>query len=465
MKPDNPARAPSVAPGEQPPVPALPLSGTFDIVLEQTRLIARSAAIRALLKLVVQIGKSSASVLITGETGCGKDLIAHAVHHFSARNGKPFVNLNCASIPEHLIESELFGYEKGAFSGADTMKPGLFEVADSGILFLDEIGELDLKLQAKLLRVLDGAGYYRLGGQRKVNVDVRIVAATNQNVETLILNGKFRKDLYHRLAQFEVNVPPLRERPDDIVAIAEHLLHSHCPESLFTPDAITALQNYSWPGNVRELRNVLLKTILVTPNATSEVRACDLPPAVRRQASTPGFSVLGMTLSELEKRAIQETVAAFGDNLNRAAEELGVSRRTLERKLKAYARARKATLATSMQPEQQRKFRAAVEIPIQLRSSLSFLVGTTINISYLGVGIQLKEIPQENNFLVVFELPQCPIPIEADAELAWSDPNCRCGILFTHMAPECHTALQDWLLKRMRQEGWTLASRATQSRG
>src|SRR6185436_9091953 len=188
-----------------------------------------SKAMEALLSLVERVARTNAAVLITGETGSGKELVARAVHHYSLRHAKPWVDVNCAALPEHLMESELFRYEKGAFSGADSTKPGLFELANTGTLFLDEIGELDRKMQVKLLRVLDGTPYYRLGGVRKISVDVRIVSATNLNLEEAVRTGRFRSDLYHRLSQVHLKVPPLRERPDDVVALAALFLEQQDP--------------------------------------------------------------------------------------------------------------------------------------------------------------------------------------------------------------------------------------------
>src|SRR5215471_18591653 len=203
-------------------------------------LIVRSASLKQVMRLAEKVARHPAAVLIVGETGTGKEMIAHAIHNHSLRCNHPFVDVNCAAIPEHLVESELFGYEKGAFSGADSMKPGFFEMAHKGTLFLDEIGDLDQKIQVKLLRVLDGVPYYRLGGSRKVSVDVRVVAATNQSLEELVRTGRFRSDLYHRLAQFKLEVPPLRERPEDVMGIAEQVLHQHYPESRFSRDAVDA---------------------------------------------------------------------------------------------------------------------------------------------------------------------------------------------------------------------------------
>src|SRR5271165_1305483 len=186
--------------------------------------IVASPAIRRLLSVVERVAQTNASVLIQGESGSGKELIARAVHHHSLRCGKPWVDVSCAALPEHLVESELFGYERGAFSGADSAKPGLFELAHQGTLFLDEIGELEPRMQVKLLRVLDGTPYYRLGGVKKVSVDVRVVAATNQDLERGVADGRFRNDLYHRLSQFTLRVPPLRDRIEDIAPLARHIL-------------------------------------------------------------------------------------------------------------------------------------------------------------------------------------------------------------------------------------------------
>src|SRR5437868_8202078 len=196
-------------------------------LVDETKAVVCSEVMRKLMAMVARVARHDAAVLIVGETGSGKELVAQSIHQNSLRCGKPFVDVNCAALPEHLVESELFGYEKGAFSGADSLKPGLFELANTGTLFLDEIGELDNKMQVKLLRVLDGTPYYRLGGVRKTVVDVRILAATNQNLEEAVRSGKFRSDLFHRLSQIQLIVPPLRTRPEDVVALAEFFLRNH----------------------------------------------------------------------------------------------------------------------------------------------------------------------------------------------------------------------------------------------
>ena len=249
--------------------------------------VISSPGMRQLIELAERIAQSNAAVLITGESGSGKELIARAVHHYSLRCAKPWVDVSCAALPEHLVESELFGYEKGAFSGADSPKPGLFELAHHGTLFLDEVGELEPRMQVKLLRVLDGVAYYRLGGTRKVTVDVRIVAATNQDLEQMVETGSFRGDLYHRLGQICLRVPPLRERTEDIVPLAEHFLKQTNPRLSFSGEALQILEGHRWPGNVRELRNVVTKAAVLSREA--EIGADDLllaPPRAPAAATT-----------------------------------------------------------------------------------------------------------------------------------------------------------------------------------
>ena len=303
---------------------------------------------RQLIELAERIAQSNAAVLITGESGSGKELIARAVHHYSLRCAKPWVDVSCAALPEHLVESELFGYEKGAFSGADSPKPGLFELADHGTLFLDEVGELEPRMQVKLLRVLDGVAYYRLGGTRKVTVDVRIVAATNQDLEQMVETGSFRGDLYHRLGQICLRVPPLRERTEDIVPLAEHFLKQTNPRLSFTGEALQILEGHRWPGNVRELRNVVTKAAVLSREV--EIGPDDLllapprPPAsattipLLNGPSSGGSSGTLVNLDGMEKSTILRVLAQTNGHQQKAAELLGISRRTLSRKLKLYGR-------------------------------------------------------------------------------------------------------------------------------
>jgi transcriptional regulator with PAS, ATPase and Fis domain len=279
---------------------------------------------------------SNASVLVTGESGTGKELVARALHQGSMRASKPWVDVNCGALPEHLMESELFGHEKGAFSGADSAKQGLFELAQGGTLFLDEIGELEPRMQVKLLRVLDGAPYYRLGGLKKVSVDVRIVAATNQSLEEMVEQGRFRGDLFHRLSQLNLEVPPLRERLDDIAPLAEFFLSQLDPALDLSEGACRKLLNYSWPGNIRELRNVITKaTILVTAN---QVRAehIQLTTGGWRGGPTAQERSTRASLNRMEESMILRVLEQTSGHQQRAAAILGISRRTLSRKLKSY---------------------------------------------------------------------------------------------------------------------------------
>jgi two-component system NtrC family response regulator len=295
--------------------------------------VVRSLPMRQVLSTVQKIAKSNAAVLVTGETGSGKEVVARAIHHYSLRCTRPWIDVNCAAFPDHLLESELFGYEKGAFSGADSVKQGMFELANGGTLFLDEIGELDLKMQVKLLRVLDGTPYYRLGGTRKVVSDVRIIAATNVDLREAVEKGAFRRDLFHRLDQVRLEVPPLRTRRDDIEALARFFLDQEAPHLRFSDSAMDVLLAYSWPGNARELRNAVVKAALVADN--HEIRAHDLPQGLRN--APPAARVpAGRTLDELEQQAIFSALSETGGRQDRAARLLGISQRTLIRKLKIY---------------------------------------------------------------------------------------------------------------------------------
>jgi DNA-binding NtrC family response regulator len=299
-----------------------------------------------LVEMAERVARSNATVLITGESGTGKEVVARAVHHFSPRSHRAWVDLNCAALPEHLLESELFGYDRGAFSGADTAKPGLFELANNGTIFLDEIGELDMRMQVKLLRVLDGVPYYRLGGVKKVSVDVRIVAATTQDLEKACAEGRFRNDLYHRLCQITLRVPPLRRRREDIAPLANFFLNQHDPDLSFSACAIEKLREYSWPGNIRELRNVVIKAAVLAPS--SEIRADTLPMpddsefdaaygAPTNDKAPVAAVPADVSLDGMEKRMILSALTATGGHQQKAAAKLGISRRTLSRKMKLYS--------------------------------------------------------------------------------------------------------------------------------
>jgi DNA-binding NtrC family response regulator len=308
--------------------------------------VVNSAAMRALYALVQRVAVSNATVLVTGESGSGKELVARALHHYSLRCSKPWIDVSCAALPEHLIESELFGYEKGAFSGAQSSKPGLFELAHTGTLFLDEVGELEPRMQVKLLRVLDGAPYYRLGGTRKISVDVRIVTATNRDLRQEVAQGSFRADLFHRLSQLELKVPPLRERRDEIADLARFFLSQHNRPVELSECAMRALEAYHWPGNLRELRNLVTRAAILSADDVLRSEQLELPRAsVVEMPSRPvGFDAppervepeAGSALDEMEKRMIIETLKKTDGHHQKAAELLGISRRTLSRKLKLY---------------------------------------------------------------------------------------------------------------------------------
>jgi two-component system, NtrC family, response regulator AtoC len=326
--------------------------------------VFRSELMQELLSLVTRVARSSAAVLITGESGTGKELIARALHHHSLRCNKPWVDVNCGALPEHLVESELFGYEKGAFSGAQGPKQGLFELAASGTLFLDEIGELEPRIQVKLLRVLDGVPYYRLGGVRKVSVDARIVTATNQDLEKAIQGGKFRGDLYHRLAQVRLHVPALRERRDDILPLAKFFLHQHDPAMRFAPSAEEAITNYGWPGNVRELRNTIVRAALLASDL-------QIPPSLlclQRQESSELRPVPQATsLEAMEREMIFRVLSQTGGHHAKTAKVLGISRRTLTRKLKAYGACDDSQITESGLRRESESDRKASYLPLPVR--------------------------------------------------------------------------------------------------
>ena len=309
-------------------------------------IIAKSQAMRDVISLVQRIAGSTASVLITGESGTGKELIARAIHYNSARSAGPFVGVNLAALPEGLIESELFGHKKGAFTDARSDKPGLFVEADGGTIFLDEIGELALPLQAKLLRALQEHEVRPLGATKNQRVDVRVVAATNKQLEAMLVDGSFREDLYYRLNVVHLPLPPLRSRPEDIVPLAEHVLgnlgakQSPPKRMRLSPEAQQLLLSYNWPGNVRELMNVLERGVALCQGEL--IADDDLPPHVRERkpADFLGSAVARrMTLAELEREFIEAVLVDEAGNKTRAAQRLGLDRKTLYRKLDEYARA------------------------------------------------------------------------------------------------------------------------------
>ena len=312
-------------------------------------LIGRSLPMRRVMALIDQVAPSSASVLIAGESGTGKEIVARTIHELSARHDGPFIPLNCAAIPDTLIESELFGHERGAFTGADKRRAGCFELAEGGTLFLDEIGEMKTDLQAKLLRVLEDRKLRRVGGSNEISVDVRVLAASNRNLDTAISDGTFRDDLYYRLNVFTLQLPPLRERREDIPLFIEHFLtqlESPSNKSVtgLEPDCLEALKAYAWPGNIRELRNVMERALIVTRGPLISLE--DLPPHLtpKRSESRPVFEItIGTPLHNVEMELAQRTIAFANGNKSEAARLLGISLKTLYNWLKAEEEEQQAT--------------------------------------------------------------------------------------------------------------------------
>lgn len=311
-----------------------------------SQLVGTGTAMDSVRKLIAKVAPTESSVLIRGETGCGKELVSRAVHDSSMHADKPLVAINCGALPENLIESELFGHCRGAFTGADSARVGLFEVADGGTVFLDEIGELPLAMQAKLLRVLETGDIRRVGDNQTVHVDVRVVCATHRDLEKMVEEGTFREDLMFRINTFEIHVPSLRQRVSDIEPLAIHLLRRHrkdgADDQLFSEEAITELKSHSWPGNVRELANVVEHAAIL----------CDSFPITpehlprhfgRRQLRKAIREGEPMSLRELELMAIERAIARHDGNKPAAADELGVSLKTLYNKLNSADERRQAS--------------------------------------------------------------------------------------------------------------------------
>jgi len=305
-------------------------------------------------EVVDQVAPSKATVLITGESGTGKELVANAIHQRSPRVHRPFIKLHCAALAESLLESELFGHEKGSFTGAAARKDGRFSLADGGTLFLDEIGEISPAIQVKLLRFLQEHEFERVGGTQTIKVDVRIIAATNKNLREEVAKGRFREDLYYRLNVVALEMPPLRERKTDILALARFFIDRYATENgktieAIAPDALELLNSYDWPGNVRELENAIERAVVLAVGTTLEART--LPPSVRPVPGSGDTSVTtasgapaipGATMAEIEKFAILETLKATGGSTSKAAEILGIGTRTIQYRLHEYNEAPKS---------------------------------------------------------------------------------------------------------------------------
>ena len=302
-------------------------------------IIGRSAAMQEIFATIERVAPTRATVLLCGESGTGKDLIARAIHYHSPRRDRPFVKINCSALPENLMEAELFGFEKGAFTGAVTSKPGKFEQADTGTVFLDEIGDVPPSVQVKLLRVLQEREFERLGSNKTRQIDVRVIAATNQDLRAALEQGTFREDLYYRLNVVPINLPPLRERREDIPFLAEHFVRKLAPmlgsrvEGI-TEAAIQKLMAYHWPGNVRELENVIERSIVLAKGTVLDADDIKLDTAPRARPPAEGFFLPeGMTLEEFEQAIIREALRRAGGNKSQAARMLGLTRNALRYRL------------------------------------------------------------------------------------------------------------------------------------
>lgn len=311
-------------------------------------IVGSSQEMQQVFKSVAQIAPSRATVLISGESGTGKELVAAAIHHRSPRASGPFVRLHCAALAETLLESELFGHERGSFTGADKKREGRFEQANGGTLFLDEIGEISLSTQVKLLRVLQEREFERVGGNQTLRVDVRVIAASNRDLKELVAAGRFREDLYYRLNVINLTLPSLRNRASDVPALAMHFLKRYAEENAkpvkgFSDAALALLVNHSWPGNVRELENVVERAVVVSDGETVEPQ--HLPPEFAVVSRRGGAVMIpGATMDEIERYTITKTLESVGGSTSRAAEILGISVRKIQYKLQEYGSARKSNV-------------------------------------------------------------------------------------------------------------------------
>lgn len=307
---------------------------------QYSSIIGKSSKVSQLMEIINQVAPTKASVLITGESGTGKELVSDAIYSLSSRVGKPFVKVHCAALSESLLESELFGHEKGAFTGAAKEKKGRFELADGGTIFLDEIGEINAQTQIKLLRVLQEKEFERVGGEKTIKVDVRVICATNRNLEDEVKKGNFREDLYYRLNVVHISVPPLRERKEDIDMLALSFLKEFNEEDGkkiegFTKAARKALFSYSWPGNVRELKNAIESAVVLAKG--NMIDTDDLPSSILDDGKKEELVItLPVTMEEVEKKVIYSTIDYFEGNKSKAADELKIGRKTLYRKLEEF---------------------------------------------------------------------------------------------------------------------------------
>ena len=422
-------------------------------VKEFADVVAEDPAMLRVLETARTIARHHTGVLISGETGSGKEVVARVIHRCSSRGSRPWIDVNCAALPEHLVESELFGFEKGAFSGADAAKPGLFELANGGTLFLDEIGEIDPRVQVKLLRVLDAVPFYRLGGHRKVAADVRLIAATNRNLQGAVHSGAFRRDLFHRITEFHIVVPPLRERPRDIAALAVHFLAQQRNDIRFTNDALDLLMRQPWPGNVRELRNLVTKLSVLIPTPLIPAEEVE-----RHLADSPATSLDEKpemplhpgSLSEMERMLIVRALEATAGNQSQAAARLGVPRRTFCRKLNEYHITIGRRRSDVAQPRSivTENRRAGLSVPVQVQTdSGECRLAEATDLSMGGMG--LRDAPAtlevKSEVTLTFSLLGHGPSIIAKGCVAWIRPDGSAGVKFTGLSPIARKLLGRWM--------------------
>jgi len=309
-------------------------------VISSEKFIANSKKMKNLISIISRIADNLANIHISGETGVGKELVAKAIHDNSRRKNKPFIKVNCSVFPENLLESELFGYEKGAFTGANSKKLGRFELANKGTIFLDEIGDISPLIQLKLLRIIQQKELERLGGIITIPLDIRIITATNKNLEELVKNNLFRQDLYYRLNVIPIFVPPLRERKEDLEELINSILldisikyNKKC--KIITKEALKKLKKYDWPGNVRELENIIERTVVITESNIIEVE--NLPEVILKIQSDSSQNKLNVVKNEIEEKIIRDALKECNNNVTNASEKLGISRRSMHRKMKKYS--------------------------------------------------------------------------------------------------------------------------------
>jgi DNA-binding NtrC family response regulator len=414
-------------------------------------IVVADPKMRQVIDFAKKIAPLRADVLITGETGSGKELVARIIYQYSTRCAKPWVDVNCAALPAYLVESELFGYEKGAFSGADSFKPGLFETADGGTPFLDEISDPQPTVQVKLLRVLDDIPYYRLGGSRKIAVNVRIIAGSNRDLQAATKAGAFRRDLYQRITEVHIQVPPLRERPQDILALADHFLRRSCPGARFTAEALDLLSRREWYGNVRELHNLVLGLAIST--TASEITADEIATCVPiDDPETMPFADTG-ALNQVERQTIVRALENSGGNPRLAASQLGMTCRALCRKLNHYqiTLGHRSISAGQAGSRPTTYHRMDVSVPVTMINNAGrCFTGQTKNLSLNGLGLQNVHPPLEagEQLAIHFRFPDGGRKVDVRGIVAWSQPNGLAGIRFVDISDSTTDVLRSWMANK-----------------